>query len=239
MIRRTLTLLALAGTIIAASGCDSGETSYQIPASPEAESAAEGEAMPTADPTADPSAETVVEVAEAVEEMPAATGEATSPYGGEFHTIPGTIEAEHYDEGPAGVAYADIDEKNQGVPYRENTQVDIEERADASNGHGVGWARAGEWLTYTVNVTVEGTYTVDIPVASNGSGGTFHLEIDDSDVTGPIQVPDTGGWGNLQPIRAEGVLLLAGSHTLKLVMDTTGESGATGDVDCLIFALAE
>jgi hypothetical protein len=220
---------ALVTVLATALGCNPAPVSYEIPPPV---------SQPELDTTAAPTAETVVEVAEAIDEMPA-PDETTTAFGGTPHAIPGLIEAEHYDDGPAGVAYHDNDPENQGVAYRENTEVDIEERSDASNGHGVGWARGDEWLIYTVEVAQEGAYTVDIPVASNGPGGTFHLEIDDSDVTGPIEVPDTGGWGTLQTVRAESVLLLAGTHTLKLVMDTTGESGATGDIDCMTFALAE
>ena len=78
------------------------------------------------------------------------------PWKGTPHAIPGLIEAEHYDEGPAGVAYHDVDEENQGAPYRKDTQVDIEERSDASNGYGVGWTREKEWLMYTVDVKADG-----------------------------------------------------------------------------------
>ena len=65
----------------------------------------------------------------------------SQPFKGKVHVIPGTIEAEHYDEGKAGVAYVDLDPQNQGADYREPTQVDIEKRPDASNGHGIGWTR--------------------------------------------------------------------------------------------------
>jgi endo-1,4-beta-xylanase len=164
---------------------------------------------------------------------------ATQPYGGTPQVIPGVVEAEHYDEGAPGVAYYDVDEVNHGADYRENTQVDIEERSDASNGYGIGWARAGEWLLYTVDVKESGTYTIEIPVASNGKGGTFHLEVDGRNITGEIDVPDTGAWTNLELIHVEGVELEAGVQQLKLVMDTIGESGATADIDCLRFALAE
>ena len=43
--------------------------------------------------------------------------------------------------GASGVAYQDTDEANRGADYREATQVDIEKRSDASNGHGIGWTR--------------------------------------------------------------------------------------------------
>ena len=69
--------------------------------------------------------------------------EPSGPFGGEPQMIPGKVETEHYDEGAPGTAYKDNDTKNQGADYRNNTQVDIEKRGDASNGHGVGWTKGG------------------------------------------------------------------------------------------------
>lgn len=202
-----------------------------------------------------PAEESVAEMAAPVEEAAPAEAPAVAPmeaaetdvsvtvesgpYGGAPHAIPGLIEMEHYDEGPAGVAYSDLDEENQGVPYRENTQVDIEGRDDASNGHGVGWARGGEWLNYTVNVAKTGNYTVEFPVASNKKGGVFHLEVNGVDISGPIDVPDTGAWTTLEMITAENVKLASGVQTIRVVMDTSGESGATGDIDYMKFTLVE
>lgn len=159
----------------------------------------------------------------------------TKPYAGKPQVIPGTVEAEHYDEGPADVAYHDSDEENLGADYRKNTQVDIEKRPDASNGHGVGWTRKGEWIVYTVEVKEPGEYTLEIPVASNKLGGKFHLEFDGKDVTGPIQVPDTGGWQKLKLITKEGVPLKKGRFTMKMVMDSEGPSGSIGDIDLIRF----
>jgi hypothetical protein len=36
---------------------------------------------------------------------------------------------------------------------------------------------AGEWLNYTVSVAAAGTYAIDVRAASNGAGGTFHIEV--------------------------------------------------------------
>jgi hypothetical protein len=157
------------------------------------------------------------------------------PYRGGAHAIPGLIEAEHYDIGPPGYAYADVDPENHGVDYRRNTQVDIEARDDASNGHGIGWTRASEWLAYTVSVRSAGTYLIEMPVASNGPGGIFHIEMDGIDVTDQIVVPDTGGWDKLLLIQVEGVVLDKGLQVMKVVMDTEGESGSIGDIDYFHF----
>jgi hypothetical protein len=159
----------------------------------------------------------------------------TRPFGGTPHPIPGRIEAEDFDQGAPGEAYFDIDEKNHGADYRGATQVDIEKRPDASGGHGIGWTRKGEWLLYTVQVLKAGTYTVEFPVASQKKGGTFHLEINGKPITEAIRVPDTGGWKTLEIIRTYQIHLKAGTHLLKMVMDTEGPSKNIGDIDYLQF----
>jgi hypothetical protein len=166
---------------------------------------------------------------------PAAWPGASTPWQGRAHAIPGTIEAEHYDDGPAEVAYHDTTPKNEGAAYRGETQVDIEARPDASNLHGIGWTRAGEWLLYTVNVAEAGTYAIEIPVASNKTGGTFHLEFGGVDRTGPVEVPDSGGWTKLTLIRKEGVRLQKGLQVMKLSCDAVGTSRSIGDLDLFRF----
>ena len=161
------------------------------------------------------------------------------PYGGTAQVIPGVVEAEHYDEGAPGVAYHDVDEQNQGANYRGETQVDIEARPDASNLHGIGWVREGEWVRYTVEIKEAGEYKLEIPVASNKPGGTFHIEIDGADVSGPLTIPDTGGWDKLKTIEGKTIALEAGLVPMKLVMDKDGESGGIGDIDLVRFTKSE
>jgi hypothetical protein len=159
----------------------------------------------------------------------------TTPFEGRSYPIPGKIEAENFDKGDALAAYRDRDEQNQGVDYRGSTQVDIEARADASNGHGIGWTKKDEWVLYTVFVKESGTYRVNIPVASNKLGGVFHLEFDGEDVTGPIQVPDTGSWQQLQVITKDNLRLKGGTQTMRIVMDSEGPSQSVADIDYLNF----
>ena len=160
------------------------------------------------------------------------------PFGGKPHAIPGKIETEHYDEGKPGEAYHDLDEKNHGADYRGATQVDIEKRDDASGGHGIGWTKAGEWVTYSVIVKESGTYNVEFVLSAAGKGGSFHLELDGRDVTGPIEVPDTGSFQKLGKITKKNVRLEAGTYVMKMVMDTDGASGYVADIDSIEFMKA-
>lgn len=161
---------------------------------------------------------------------------APEPFRGSPHRIPGVVEAEDFDAGDADAAYHDLTEANEGADYRGQTQVDIERRPDASNGHGIGWTRAGEWLRYTVQATEPGAYTLEIPLASDNAGGRFRVEFDGKDVSGLVTVPDTGGWTKLQTIRIDGVRVPAGVSVMKVIMDADGASGSVGDIDCFRFS---
>jgi hypothetical protein len=172
--------------------------------------------------------------AAAAAESPAAV---TKPFAGKPAQIPGTVEAEHFDLGDEGQAYHDLTDRNHGADYREATGADIEKRGDASNGHGIGWTRQGEWLVYSVEVAKPGTYRLEVPVASKGRGGVFHVEFDGIDVTGPIQVPDTGGWDRLQVIEMKGIKLRAGPARMRVVMDADGVVPSVADIDCLRFSV--
>ena len=138
--------------------------------------------------------------------------------------LPGTIQAENFDEGGASVAYFDTTPGNRGGAYRQ-TDVDIEATADAGGGWDIGWTRPGEWLQYTADVSRSGTYALELRVASASTGGTVRVEVDGADVTGTLVVPNTGGWQAWQTIRKDGIALQAGRHRIRLVFVGAGTNG--------------
>lgn len=142
-----------------------------------------------------------------------------APYGGIPWAIPGKIEAENYDTGGEGVAYHDTSVGNSGGKYR-SEDVDIESTSDTGGGYNVGWIDTNEWLEYTVDVTSSDTYNIELRVASPYSGRTFHLEFNSVDVTGPISVPNTGGWQNWTTVTVNGVDLSAGQQVMRIAMDS-------------------
>ena len=123
------------------------------------------------------------------------------PFYGSPQAIPGQIEAEDFDLGINGVAYYDADAGNNGGQYRD-TDVDIEACTDTGEGYNIAWISANEWLDYQVDVATAGTYTIETRVASNATGGTFHIEFNGVDKTGNISVPVTGGWQNWVTVTA-------------------------------------
>jgi len=160
---------------------------------------------------------------------PSTTNVGSRPYGGTAAALPGKVEFENYDLGGSGVAYDDTTAGNSGNVYR-SEGVDIQATSDAGGGYNIGWVKATEWLNYTVAVAAAGTYSVDVRVASNGAGGTFHIDVDGVNKTGTLTVPSTGGWQVWRTITATGVSLSSGTHVVRVVMDSVGPvTGSVGN----------
>jgi Carbohydrate binding module (family 6)/Right handed beta helix region len=154
----------------------------------------------------------------------------SKPFLGAASALPGLIEAENYDIGGEGVAYHDTTAGNSSGAYRSD-DVDIKVTSDSSGTYNVKSVRAGEWLAYTVDVAAAGTYSVDVRMASSGTGGTIHFTVDGTDVTGAIALPDTGGWALWQTVTKTGVVFPAGTHVVKLIVDSNGSGGTAADIN--------
>lgn len=145
-----------------------------------------------------------------------------TPFGGTPIPLPGTFEAENFDNGGEGVAYHDNVAGNAGNQYRTGESVDIIVSGDsAGGGFVVNNFDAGEWLEYTVDIAAAGQYEIAIRASNNWTTSPvkFHVEIDNVDRTGSVTVPVTGSWNTFTWVAKAGVSLPAGVHVLKLVSD--------------------
>jgi len=156
-------------------------------------------------------------------EASAKPGYTGTPYGGTAAAIPGTVQFENYDLGGEGMAYHDTDTTNNGGQYRTSDGVDIEACSDTGGGYDVGWTQTGEWMKYTVNVQTTRSYSLTVRAASgiaSGTAGTFHIEDETgANVSGAITVSSTGGWQTWATLTGS-ASLTAGSHVLKVVIDS-------------------
>lgn len=148
-----------------------------------------------------------------------------------FHNTPfnpgETIQAEDYDTGGEGWTYHDTDPANLGGAYRPADGVDIEPTTDTGGGYNVGFAKAGEWIEYTINGPASGDalFGIDVRIASLRAGGKFHFEVDGKTVASFV-VPATGSWQTYTTLSSpRTVRLTAGAHRLRLVMDQNNSTG--------------
>jgi len=134
-------------------------------------------------------------------------------FGGTPWPIPGTIEAEDFDEGGEGVAYHDTDTKNAWGKYRPNEGVDINA---LSVGYNIGNTANGEWLEYTVNVAETALYDASFLVSADGDGRIFRLEFDGEDISGEIRLTGSQGWNNYITLTKHYLPMKKGVHVLRL-----------------------
>lgn len=156
----------------------------------------------------------------------AGQGLPTNPFGESPASIPGTIEAEQFDQGSNTAAYY-IPFTGVLDPEEKPVDVDI---SDAQNGiRYVSSTSGGQWMNYTVNISSSRSYSFDTSVASSTGGGTFHFEVDGVNITGPISIPNTGSDSTFQSVVVDDIYLNAGQHSIRLVVEGTGQNVASFD----------
>ncbi|MCU0430165.1 MAG: carbohydrate-binding protein [Cytophagaceae bacterium] len=136
-----------------------------------------------------------------------------SPFLGVAHTIPGIIEAEHYDLGGSLVAWSDLSATNEGNSFRTDA-VDLE--VCQEGGYNLGWTQTGEWLEYSVKVTETSNYSVVANIAAVSSTGSFQLELNNEPISPVVPVPASGGWQIWRNLTLSGIRLTEGSYLLKI-----------------------
>jgi uncharacterized protein involved in high-affinity Fe2+ transport len=145
-----------------------------------------------------------------------------APYGGTPAAVPGTVQAANYDTGGQGVAYNVTSVNGSANSYRSDG-VDLEACTDTGCGYDIGWTGSGQWFHYTVNVATAGTYSVSLRLSSP-YGETDGLHIANAagtSLTGPIAVPNTGGYQTWTTVTTS-VTLPAGVQTLTVDQDSNG-----------------
>ncbi|MDB5304446.1 MAG: hypothetical protein JWM97_1995, partial [Phycisphaerales bacterium] len=157
---------------------------------------------------------------------------ASTPFTGTPFIPSQTIEAEKFDVGGEGVAYHDTTPKNLGTggaSYRAGVGVDVQ--AGGSNGYDIGYAVAGEWLSYTVNIPQAGNFKLQASVANAASGGQFHAEVGGVNRTGTMTVTNTGNWQVYKTVTSTTFALSAGQQVMRIALDRNASVPAVGNFD--------
>jgi hypothetical protein len=142
--------------------------------------------------------------------------------------IPGTIEAENFDEGTKeDPSYYDTTPGSEAPPDEHYRDSDVDIGVDPlENLADVGWVVSGEWLEYTVNVRKSGSYSITTRIATPKNSSHFHFEMDRRDISGSIAAPNTGCWGSdlhghdcFREVVVTGIRLQKGIHRLRFCAD--------------------
>lgn len=141
-----------------------------------------------------------------------------SPFFDKALSIPGTIEAEHFDNGSEGVAYHDKDKQNRGEGYRLETGVDVYAITGQPDNYAVGYAQKEEWLEYTVNVEKEAFYDITATLSSGGEQSGVQLLLDGEEITEKLQTaPNDNDWESYLDTKTRTLKKLPeGEHILRM-----------------------
>lgn len=90
-----------------------------------------------------------------------------------------------------------------------------ETTSDVGGGQDVGYINNGDWMDYTINPYVEGTFTLLLRVAAVSDGGKIEIRNSDSVVLATVNVPATGDWQKWTTISTT-VQLPQGTQNIRL-----------------------
>lgn len=147
--------------------------------------------------------------------------------------IPGRINAVEFDMGANGSAYYDTaydDELGHGPGGRawnaswfgRNDGPDTYATSDPGTLLKIGGNDPGEWLRYTVSCA-PGTYTLNIRYSATGTNAQMHVLLNGANVSGPVNLPLTGGVENYATVSLPNRTVTAsGTATLEIGCDVGG-----------------
>jgi len=144
------------------------------------------------------------------------TVENQTPYNNTIASIPGVVQFENFDVGGQGISFNEGTGTNQGGSTYRTEPVDLETKG--GGGYKLGYSTAGEWLEYTVDVTENAIYDLDVNNASEWAGGAFTLSIDGVDVSSNLTFSPSGGWTTWQITSFTNITLTKGQHVLRVTI---------------------
>jgi hypothetical protein len=143
------------------------------------------------------------------------TKDTGTPYESVLRTVPGTIEAEDFNDGGQGIAYWDNTPGNMYLEYREEgVDIALNRRKKITYVTGT---EEKEYINYSFDVQEEGIYRIEfmIGTVSGTKNERFHLEFDRQKVTNPIRYEaPVAEVTDLQTVTVPNISLTRGKHTL-------------------------
>ncbi|VGO12824.1 hypothetical protein PDESU_01378 [Pontiella desulfatans] len=139
------------------------------------------------------------------------------------HSVPGTIEFEHYDYGGEGEAYHDTTVVHHGdAGFRTTEAVDI---VNGGTGMAVGYTAAGEWLEFTVPYIPVGMNIIELGLSAQNAGKNVTVSIDGTDLGTATAVNQS--YNSYHAVLLKGLDIPSGSN--KVVRMTFDNGGMNGD----------
>ncbi|MDF1572046.1 MAG: family 43 glycosylhydrolase [Bacteroidales bacterium] len=129
--------------------------------------------------------------------------------------VPGKIPAIQYNQGGEGQGFHK-ESGNENIFFQVRSD-EVELTGSELGGLALASVGANDWFSYNVNVESSGTYNVRVIYRSGSDAARVRFFMDDSDVSGEIELPSTGG--SWKPFLVKDIDIGKGFHTLKVQVD--------------------
>ncbi|WP_247003298.1 carbohydrate-binding protein [Halosolutus gelatinilyticus] len=121
---------------------------------------------------------------------------------------------------------SDDDENQPGLPvtidavdYADSTG-DYEIEGNGEGGESIGWIDGGNWWEYEPAIDGDVAADVVVNVSSPYDDTAFHVTVDGQDVSGTVDVPNTGGWHDWTDVTAAADVAIGPDSTIRVVAET-------------------
>lgn len=147
------------------------------------------------------------------------------------------VEAEDFNNGGEGKAFHSGAKETFPRIYRPEP-VCVEPAYDSLGGYNMGLEggyclsglAAGDWFAYTLRVARAGEYLLHVRAASEGDGGSLHMEFGEES-TETLKIPDTVRPYRWTTLTAGAVFLREGEQIARLCIDAPGARGQVGRIN--------
>ena len=149
-----------------------------------------------------------------------------------MNVFPGApLKAENFDHFVTlgeGHTYHDESVGNSGGEYRTDENVDI---AKGDGNYYLTDLEAGEWYAYTVDILLERDYNLSVKYAAATAGGSIRIMLGETNLTGTIDLPATGGETTWQTLTlASDIALSKGVRSLKIYIEGSSNSFSLDEI---------
>lgn len=123
--------------------------------------------------------------------------------------------------GDGGSGAPNLPQSVSAVDY-DAADGDFATEANGEGGESIGWISAGDWWEYGAPIDAGGSVDLAVTVSSPYDGTALRVEVDGEDVSGTVDLPNTGGWYDWTTVTAATDVPVEADSTIRVVAETDG-----------------
>ncbi|WP_247003300.1 glycosyl hydrolase [Halosolutus gelatinilyticus] len=123
------------------------------------------------------------------------------------------------DDSNDGDGEPELPQSVSSVDY-DDAEGDFDTEDNGEGGQSIGWIDAGDWWEYDAPIDTGGSVDLTARVSSPYDGTAFRVEVDGQNVSGTVDVPNTGGWHDWTTVTAATDVTVDAGSTIRVVSES-------------------